>query len=219
MFKERQLHLQIHAAAAAGPHAWRQASVSAGHSNTLLQRRGLPALGIRVPHAATGVEAADHVVYVRSVDVACRKPKHAAAAAAAPCPPPAACSQTASPAAHAPTAFTCESSLPLPSRLSTPPMQEQRAKRSRLSPPGSAVRSGAPTPAAAAAHPGHLIACACTRATERSAAPVVLAMPQTAAAQPRAAAHGDDPHGVMAWLHKMKAMLSPASRAEPVCVY
>ncbi|KAI3438052.1 hypothetical protein D9Q98_000495 [Chlorella vulgaris] len=212
MFKTRQMQLQIQAAAAAGRCAWRQTSASAGRRNRLLQQRNRPQLALHVPHASTGVEAADHVVYVRAVDVACSKPTLAAATLMAAVPTTHC--QAADPAAtYKPTAFTCESSLPLPSRLSTPPMQqEQRAKRSRLTDQLAQEQlapAARPAAAAAPARPAHLIA----PVPRRSA---FLGLSTSFAAPPPAqAGTGDDPHGVMAWLSKMKSLLSPASRIEP----
>lgn len=216
MIRERQLAFQIHAVAREGPAAWRPPSTPAAAApSALLQRRGCRPLALLVPHAATGVTAADTAVYVRSINVACCPPS------AAPAPKP---------RAETPTAPL----VPL-ARLATPPtLDEQPAKRSRrLSParPGAPVRAAPSAPAA-----GHLIAPACTSQCgyQPAAAPVVLHMPAlalSAGSAPAApsvalARGGSHPGGhssaspLYSWLQKIRAMLSPRSQhVAPVFAY
>lgn len=224
MFKARQLQLQIQAASAAGPHAWRQTSVTAGRPSELLLERGCAPMRILVPHPSTGVDSKDHVEYARTVQVTRSKARQAgcqlAEAPAAIAAHHGRCQATAPPAPCSQSgAFCHESSLPLPSRLATPPMwHDQRAKRSRVSPPARAQRElvlEAPRPGltgrtASAALP--------VPAPYQSLAPPLYTAASshlTAAAQRPRHAMDSDPHGVMAWLAKVKSMLSPASRQQP----
>lgn len=223
MVRERQLAYQIHTVALQGPAAWRiPASAAAAAPSPMLARRGLPALSLSVPHAATGIDAADSAVFVRSISVALPR------ARSAPCSPAAPAHCKAAPAAAAPL-----------QRLATPPAQhEQPAKRSRLATPGSARR--------VLQHPmaGHLIApaasCSATAHSAgarppRPAAPVVLSMPAAPAAsgshqcslplavqpaqRPAAAAYPSS-SPLTSWLQKIKSLLSPRSQhLTPVYVY
>ena len=113
----RQLEFQIKAVQREGPAAWRAALVAGTRPCALLQRRGLPALFVKLPLTASGVNASESAQFVRTVELhstrpAKPQPTTAAALASAPRPP-----------------------------LATPP-QQQPAKRSRpLSmQPGSAVQ-------------------------------------------------------------------------------
>ena len=232
MVRERQLAYQIHAAALQGPAAWRMpAAAAAAAPSPLLARRGLPALCISVPQAATGIDAADTAVYVRSISVALPR---APCSSGSPPPPPAPVCKPA------PVAVAL---APL-QRLATPPTRhEQPAKRSRLATPGSAVRAP-PQPAT-----GHLIApaasCSCCSASTcsssgrpplpRPPAPLVLPMPPvpssdhsccslpsaaplSAARAPAAAYPSSSP--LTQWLQRIKSMLSPRSQHHtPVYAY
>ncbi|PRW57457.1 hypothetical protein C2E21_4080 [Chlorella sorokiniana] len=225
MIRERQLAFQIRAVAAEGPAAWRTpANPAAAAPSALLQRRGLRPLAVLVPHTATGIDANDTAVYVRSINVMCWRP--ATAALAAPCP----------------LAAPCRPAPPAPlQRLATPPtLEEQPAKRSRLiSPPrpvpGMAALAAAPRAA------GHLIApdmrsqagscSACSSASSArycpsscppASAPVVLAMPPLAhtSCPPRQHQHSSSGSPLIAWLQKIKHMLSPRSQQHtPVYIF
>lgn len=118
----RQLDFQIKAVQREGAAAWRAASVAGARPCELLQRRGRPALSVKLPLTASGVNAAESAQYVRTLELRSLAPSTAQPAAA--CSPPA---------------------LPRPP-LATPPPQ-QPTKRSRLaevppplSMPGSAVQ-------------------------------------------------------------------------------
>ena len=229
MIRERQLVFQIRAVAAEGAAAWRApTSPAAAAPSPLLQRRCRAPLAVRIPHAATGIEASDTAVYVRSINVLCRRPSTACAA----------------PAAAAPRHAPCRPAPPAPlQRLNTPPtLEEQPAKRTRLfSPQRAAARPGAAVPAAA---PGHLIApdarsqassCGtCGSASSASASfcqcglapaavPVVVPMPplprsSCPTAQPLASSGSSSP--LIAWLQRIKSLLSPRSQHHtPVYVY
>lgn len=227
MVRERQLAYQIHAVAAEGPAAWRQpATAAAAAPSPLLARRGCRTLSICVPHAATGIDAADTAVYVRSISVECRRPlpTRPLAMRAAKC------------STAAPTPVHCSSAAPL-QRLATPPaLHEHPAKRTRTHSP--APRPGAAVRVAAA---GHLIApdvrssCSCCDTSNicssiSSPTPVVLPMPPlappassngcrlVAPLQPAAAYTSSSP--LVSWLQKIKSMLSPRSQhLTPVFVY
>ena len=71
MLRNHQLSYQIKAAVVRGPSTWRWESVSAGRSNELLQKRNRQALSVGVPHASTGIEAGDMVVFVPAASEAC----------------------------------------------------------------------------------------------------------------------------------------------------
>ena len=218
MIRERQLAFQIRAVAAEGPAAWRApANPAAAAPSQLLQRRGLRPLAVLVPHTTTGIDANDTAVYVRSINVLCRRP--ATAAPAAPCRP-------------APPA-------PLQRLASPPTLEEHPAKRSRLLSPPRPVPGGA-APAAAPRAAGHLIApdmrsqagscstCSsassaryCPSSCAPTAAPVVLAMPPLAYAScPVQQQQHSGGSPLFAWLQKIKLMLSPRSQQHtPVYVY
>lgn len=225
MIRERQLAFQIRAVAAEGPAAWRApANPAAAAPSPLLQRRGMRPLAVLVPHTATGIDTNDTAVYVRSINVLCRRP----AATAAPAP---ACSLAA----------PCRPAPPAPlQRLATPPtLEEQPAKRSRLFSPPRPV-PGVAAPAAAPRAAGHLIApdmrsqagscSACSSASsarycpsscELASAPVVLAMPPLAHTScPARQQHSSSGSPLIAWLQKIKHMLSPRSQQHtPVYIY
>ena len=240
MIRERQLAYQCKAADAAGPAVWRRPTTPPSRNNLLLNR-GRPALSIKLPHAATGVDSNDSVVYVRAVDVACRRLAATATSkqqqqqqrkpAPVVTPLPKAVPATAAAAAAA-------TSVAAPQyRLTTPPRQEEQPiKRSRLSAPlpRAAVPSAA-APATGAA--GHLIApdahssftgpgtcgSTCRAPLPCCTPPVVVAMAPLAASTTSGmfAAHPASGAGspLMSWLEKIKNMLSPASRHEPIFAY
>lgn len=164
MVRERQLSWQIHAAAAHGEALWRPQPAASGAA-ALLRRRGAAPLNVRVPVTSTGVDTADSVVYVCSIESRCSRagsPAAAAASAAAVksvagfvAPPPRAVpplplsvpvtwAPCAGAGALAPVALAAKPTQLL--RLATPPALQEQArpgmppyKRSRLDPTSEAA--------------------------------------------------------------------------------
>ncbi len=228
MLRERQLAFQCAAVAREGGAAWRQHSFSAGRSNELLARRGLPQLSVAVPLTRGGVDANESAVFVRSL-VQSAAPAVVSAAAAAKAAAAAPQQRLLQPAQTTPARHSSSSRAssrpPLVATCTPPQLLEQPAKRSRVtaSPPplqrqqhvqapprtacpGLAVRA-APA-GAASAQLTHLIA----RSLSEQTAPVVISMPPSSAsscrsmaASPAAAAGG--------WLSRLRGMLTPQSRA------
>lgn len=180
--------------------------------NALLAARGRRELRVRLPQGATGVEAADGIVYLQAVELPCptAAPKQALSAAGTTC---AARSQLQAPAACQPAA-SCGSQ-----RLDTPPLQQQpcerpprAVKRIRLAhaaPAAPWARCGAPPVMAQAwtLQQAHI-----AWVPDTAWAPVVPVAPIAATV-----VH-TDPLGLRAWLRKVKSLLSPRSHATlPSC--
>ena len=202
MLRECQLDFSIQCAKMEGPAAWRRSSVAGNAANELLQRRALPALSVKLPLTpGSGLQPGDAVVYVRAL-------QPAGAFAKPPRP------------AKAPAAAAASLAAPTLERQDTPPqLREQPAKRSRVCgeaaalPPVQLAR-------AASAPAGHLIA------PGRSATPVVISMPpsaassrsQSATSTPQTAPTAAD-SPLVALMRRVKGMLSPAPQPAAIRTY
>ena len=169
--RERQLAYQIHVAAQHPQSAvWRAPPAAPQPPARLLRRRCWAPLAVRIPRSATGVEANDCVVFLRSVEVEMPCPRPPPPPPPPPAPPAAAAAALAAAPAHAAVAAPAWAHVGWPSsataplyRLTTPPPSEQPAKRARLS--GSAAYDisrpaplGAHVQRAPTPMPGHLAA-------------------------------------------------------------
>ncbi|KAL4452151.1 hypothetical protein ABPG75_007813 [Micractinium tetrahymenae] len=142
MVRERQLNWQIHTAAAHAGALWRPLPAAPAPA-ALLRRRGATPLSVHVPVTATGVDTADAVVYVRSIETRCSSACSPSAAAA----PPAADLLAAAPpsaAIFAPTPLY-PAALPPPPPLSMPAAWAQRAGATAPAPAASEA-AAKPTP-------------------------------------------------------------------------
>lgn len=224
MLRERQLAFQCAAAAREGAVAWRQHSFSAGRSNELLVQRGRPQLSVAVPTTCGGVDANESAIFMRSVEPSAAPAVVSAADAAAAAA--AAAKQSSLQPAH-PAPARCRSSSssssddrpPLVTTVTPPQLLEQPAKRSRVScsPPVAAPAQRPALPGLAARVPpagagpslrGHLVA----HRLGENAAPVVIAMPCSAAPSCRGMA-AIPAAAPPSWLSRLRGMLTPQSRA------
>lgn len=185
--RARQLEFQIKAVQREGPAAWRAASVASRPCH-LLQRRGLPALSVKLPLTASGVNAAESAQYVRTVELRGAQPaKLQPAAAGSP------------PAVARPPLFT-------------PPQPQPLVKRSRLAATPLLMRPGSAVQQRSEACGAHLVARSYASAT--SAQSVVIQL-QPSSCRSGAMSSGCSPVSSMSsssrgsspfrWLHRFGA--------------